>query len=274
MNGPTSFLPIEHLQADNLVAASDVLPRIRSGDLGAAVVRGVYSADALSGLRAQLEDNTPGFLKTEFPEAFKASFYGINLNLSKPDLTGYFAAERDFRAALDSFPPASVPLTERVTGILSQLDEMRPYLAAPGPDPDDRHFFTTIRSHRTGGYIPAHFDNEQAMRPSYRYVDAQIQPDIYSFVLCLSAPDAGGALEVFDIRSDQQDIRNDDRGRRRPNLEDAESVKIHLQPGELVVVHSSRYLHQVTPVEGPNTRWSACSFIALSKDGSRAYCWG
>jgi hypothetical protein len=98
-----------------------------------------------------------------------------------------------------------------------------------------------------------------------------------SFVLALTAADAGGALEVYDCRIDARaaELMNDDRGRgRRPDVASLPSVRFRLAPGTLIVLDSGRWLHRVSPVEGTRKRWTACSFLARSRAGDAVYCWG
>ncbi|MEO1639662.1 MAG: 2OG-Fe(II) oxygenase [Pseudomonadota bacterium] len=270
-----SFLKIITSAANDLAGRADAMSALRRGDLGAIIVKNVYPAEALAQLPERLATNAPGFVKTTFPPAFCAYFYGINLNLASRDLAPYFAAEPAFRDQLSALDFGGAPLEERVTAILSALDENRPYSAAPGPD-GARHFFTTLRAHETGGYIPPHFDNEAAIRPTYKHIAALCEPDIYSFVLCIDQAEAGGALDVYNVtaETDAQHFVNRDTGRPKRDLSRAEKVSIRLDPGEMIILHSSRYLHGVAKVEGARTRWSVCSFMALSKDGSEVFCWG
>jgi len=270
-----SFLKIERIDAANAASVPDALPRLRSGALGALIVENVYPAAHLATLPPLLASNAPGFVVTEFPPAFHAFFYGMNLNLSDPDLVEYFAEEPGFRSRLHAFDLGGPALEPHLTSILSALDEGRPYGAVPGPEPRQRHFFTTLRAHLEGGYIPPHFDNESAMRPSYRYISALCRPEIYSFVLCLQDAEEGGALDVYDVRSAEEaaQFRNIDGGR-RGDLSTRDKASIKLRPGEMVLMQSSRFLHGVSRVVGSRTRWTVCSFMALSKDGTRAYCWG
>lgn len=271
-----SFLRIETYSANDLSKAGSAIPRLRSDELGAIVLRDVYPADRLNELPRVLENNEPGFMKTDFPPAFKAFFYGMNLNLADRDLAPYFSAEPAFSASLAGLNLGGAPAEERVSSLLSRMDENRPYRAAPGPGPDQRHFFTTLRAHRTGGYIPPHFDNEAALRPTYRYVASMCVSEIYSFVLCLSQAEEGGALDIYDVRSEIEAaaFRNRDGVERKKSLEEAQKVSVRLCPGEMIVLHSSRYLHGVSPVIGARTRWSMCSFMALSRSGEEVYCWG
>jgi len=62
--------------------------------------------------------------------------------------------------------------------------------------------------------------------------------------------------------------------RAKPDLTDVEKASIRLAPGEMVILHSSQYLHGVSKVKGSRTRWTVCSFMALSKDRKQVFCWG
>lgn len=270
-----SFMQTVTLDAADAASWPDAMARLRAKDLGAIILRGVYDPSDLSKLPDLLAANSAGLIKTEFPPAFCAYFYGINLNLAHPDLTRYFAAEPDFRARLATLPFGDTPFEPRICDILSRLDDGRKYSAAPGPD-GNRHFFTTLRAHLTNGYIPAHFDNESALRPSYAHIAARCEPDIYSFVLCIDQAEAGGALQVYNLTSatEAAAFRNYDSGLPKRDLSEVEKVDIRLNSGEMVILHSSHYLHGVSRVQGDRTRWTACSFMALSRDGSEAFCWG
>lgn len=268
----TSFFRVETVDADAAQAPRDAIGALRAGDLHAVLVRRIYPPEVMKAAVQLLEANRPGFMRSEFPAAFRAFFYGLNLNLAPPDLSAYFAAEPAFRKALAGL--VDPPLEERIAGVLAALDEGRAYLAPPGPGSGQRHFFTTLRAHRTGGYIPEHFDNESAVRPSYRHVARRIRPAIYSFVLAFSRAERGGALEFFDLRADEHGGSFRNIGGPRRSLDEFERVSIRLSPGDMIIVNSGGFLHRVTPVEGERTRWTACSFMAPSRDGDVVYCWG
>ena len=271
-----TFLKTLDIEADDPQAPADAMVRLRRGDLGAIVLRDVFPPAALAALPPKLASNDFDLIKTTFPPAFHAYFYGINLNLADPDMDAYFAAEPDFREKLAQIDFGGAPLQGRISSVLSRLDEGRPYGAAPGAAAGQQHFFTTIRAHLTGGYIPPHFDNEAAVRPTYRHISALCDHDIYSFVLCIDQAEAGGALDIYDLDAAKgaDSFRNRDGGRGKPDLSQVEKTSIRLQPGEMVILHSSRYLHGVSKVEGDRTRWTVCSFMALAKDGRQVFCWG
>jgi hypothetical protein len=271
-----SFLRLLEIDAADAARHPDAFDRIRSDELHGVIVHEVYSPGVLAGVVERLERHDPAFLQTRFPEPFRSWFYGRNLNLSHPDLPGYFSEADTFHAQLASLFPAGLGIAEHVARILAALDRGRPFLSAPGPHPDQRYMFTTLRAHLEGGFIPPHFDNEQALRPSYRHLRSLVELHMLSFVLALAQPEGGGALEVFDLRCEPQDasILSDDRVQAKPDVSAVDSVSFRLPAGTMIVLDSGRYLHRLTPVQGVRKRWTACSFMALSRARDAMYCWG
>jgi hypothetical protein len=255
--------------------SSEILTRLRHREIDGVVVKEVYDRATCDSVCAELEGGRHGLIRTDFPAKFAAFFYGVNLNLTHPDLNDYFAEAPRFRTGLSRLFPGELDLEERLTGLLSSMDGRRNYVAAPGPTPGSRYMFTTIRAHLSGGYIPAHFDDEQAARPSYRMLLPLIRLKLFSFVLGFSQAEEGGALEIFNLHPDKdgQQIAGDRRAP-KPDLDGVEKVSFRLDPGDMIVFNSGHHLHRVTPVVGARTRWTACSFMAESKIGDRVYCWG
>lgn len=275
MDKNEEFLKISHLSTDSRLPA-DALDQLRDGHVDAVVVDGIFTIDMCAKMVDALESNSPGFEVTEFPGPFRSFFYGRNLNLNAPELDEYFCAAFRFRTTLDRFSTnLGVDIRGRIGSILSTLDHGRPFEAAPGPGAN-QHFFTTFRGHRPGGYIPAHFDNEQEFRPSYRYVAAMTKGDILSFVVTLAEAESGGLLEFYDLLSHElpEDHRNDDSSAQKPNLSTLRSQTIKVSAGSMVLARSGQRLHRVQPVEGTRTRWTICSFMALSRNIDGTYCWG
>ena len=268
-----SFFRTVAVSAAEAGQSPEILTRLRGREIDGVIVKQVYDRATCDAICAALEAGRHGLIKTEFPAKFAAFFYGVNLNLTHPDLEAYFAEAPRFRAGLSRLFPGDLDLERRVAGLLSALDGGRAYEAAPGPKPGSHYMFTTIRAHLTGGYIPAHFDDEQAARPSYRMLLPLIQLKLFSFVLAFSRADEGGALEIFNLHPPKDGQRNAD-GMPKPDLEGVEKVSFRLDPGDMIVFNSGHHLHRVTPVVGARTRWTACSFMAESAKGDRVYCWG
>ncbi len=271
------FLQTLDLDADQLHQAPDALARLRSGQLQAVLVHGLLPPPELADTVQRLAQHQPAFLQTWFPPAFHAWFYGRNLNLCAPDqLAHYFDEAALFNAQLAQLLPGGADLQTRLIAVLSALHGGRPVAAAPGPQPGQAYMFTTLRAHLPQGHIPAHFDNEMRLRPSYQHLARTLQPHTLSFVLAFSQAEAGGALEVFDLRCEPGEARllNDDDVRDKPDTGALASVAFRLPAGSMIVLDSGRYLHRLSPVQGARTRWSACSFMALDRAGHSLCCWG
>jgi hypothetical protein len=269
------FFRVVVIPAADAALRADAIRHLRREEFEGILLQGVYDADACAALCAALEDNRHGLVRTNFPAPFHAFFYGMNLNLTPPDLTAYFAAAPVFRMRLAALFTGMGDLEARITGLLSVLDAGRRYVAAPGPSSGLDHMFTTLRAHRPGGFIPQHFDDEHEARDSYRLIAPSLVSDVFSFVIAFSQAEAGGALEVFNLRHRGRRFRMVDGAddARHLSVAGVESVQFRLAPGEMMIFNSGRYLHRVTPVIGQATRWTACSFMAESRGGD-VWCWG
>jgi hypothetical protein len=270
------YLRVMEIDAAEASRQANAFDRIRAGELQAIIVHDVYRPEVLPAIIERLERNAPAFLQTWFPAKFRSWFFGRNLNLADPGLPRYFEEAEAFSAQLEKLFPDGQGLAARVGSILSALDRGRPFIAPPGPGPGQRYMFTTLRAHQEGGYIPPHFDNEQALRPSYAHLRTQTDLHMTSFVLTLDWAESGGALEVFDIRCDPALAVpiSDDRSPHKPDITGLEPVSFRIPPGAMIILDSGRYLHRLSPVEGARKRWTACSFMALSRNRGAMYCWG
>ncbi len=271
-----SFFRTIVISATDVAAFPDAIRRMREGAFEGIILRGVYDRATCARIQDRLEADDHGLIRSFFPARMKAYFLGINLNLASPDLTVYFQNAPIFASRLKQVFAGSIDLQSRVSSLLASLDRGRCYAAVPGPSADIHHMFTTLRAHLPGGFIPPHFDNEQAFRHSYRMVTPLIGTDLFSFVLAFSRADTGGALEIFNLHHGGRPYRMADGpdDASHIHLDDVEKVSFRLEPGEMILFNSGRFLHRVTQVEGSTTRWTACSFMAESRAADRVYCWG
>jgi hypothetical protein len=271
------FLKVEEHSAKDAAPDATAIGRLRANAFDVLIVHDVVAPQALAVLRDRLESNAADFEMTEFPGPFRSFFYGRNLNLNAPELDDYFTAEPLFRAAITRLGEGlSLDLIAQTSQVLSSFDQGRRYRAAAGRTAGEQHFFATLRGHLDGGYIPAHFDNEQSLRPSYRHIAGQIRSDIFSYVLTLAAAEQGGQLELFNLRASDHagEFRNADGGRGTLDLTTVEKVALPIPAGSMVLVNSGRLLHQVSRVQGARKRWTMCSFMALSATPDEVLCWG
>lgn len=274
----SGFFRLLEIQANEASDYPNALDRMMSGELQAVVLHGVYDPELLHAIVQRLESHDPPFLQTWFPDAFQSWFFGQNLNLAHPDLVEYFAESTIFREQLRLLFPTGTGFDDYVAPLLSRLDHGRPFVAPPGPATGQQYMFTTFRAHLPGGFIPPHYDNEQALRPSYRHLMGLIEPHLLSFVLAFTLPDQGGALQIFNRRSAPlaDVLSNDDRvlSDSSDGISGCASVSLRIPAGSLILVDSGQYLHRVTPVIGSRKRWTACSFLARSRHEKAVYCWG
>lgn len=273
MEKTSDFLKLMALtKADAL--PEDCFEKIMTRQLDAMVVEGIFNKAECEKIVNLLEENSIGFEITEFPAPFKSIFYGRNLNLNEPDLEDYFDAAQQFHEKLKLLEKASdVPILKRLQAMMSELNANQVVSAAPGPS-DYVHYFTTFRKHSPGGYIPAHFDNEQRLRPTYRYISNVTKGDIFSFVVTLSEAQSGGVLEIYDLTSDDARYMRNQDGSKKPDLSYVKKQQLHVPTGSMAIVNSGRRLHRVVPVEGSANRWTMCSFMAQAHDSNNVYCWG
>jgi hypothetical protein len=194
----------------------------------------VYDRATCEAVCRDLEQNCHALIRTDFPAKFAAFFYDVNLNFAHPDLKEYFAEVPRFRTGLSKLLAGERDLQKRLSGLMSALDGGLPYGPAPGPQPGLEYMFTTIRAHLPGGYIPPHFDDEQAARPSYRLLLPLIRPHLFSFVPAFTQAQDGGALEIFHLHPDQsgQPIAVGDRTAPKPDLDTIARVSFRLDPGD------------------------------------------
>lgn len=269
-----SFFKLEEFDVAEIAGYANAFAALRRGDINGLLVHGVYSHGLLGQLISSLQEHEPAFLKTMFPAEFNSWFYGRNLNLTEPALTDYFEEAKQFQQDLrDLFPPGQ-GIEDYLAGILASLDGARVFTAAPGPASNQYYMFTTLRCHEQGGYIPPHIDYEYVRRRSYQHLRSIIDPHICSFVLPLAMPESGGDLIIYERKVNAAHLDDPVSVDQDHDISGLEVFTVPFRAGSLFVFDSGHYLHAVSPVQGPQPRWTACSFMALSRDHSSMYCWG
>jgi hypothetical protein len=267
------FFRLLELDVTDATAHPDAFEQLRRTKLHGIVLHNIYDETSLRRVNERLVRHEPPFLQTYFPEEFFSWFYGRNLNLADPDLAGYFDEAKVFNAQLDSLFPGSLSVTGYLADVLRALDGGRPFESPPGVGTGQRYMFGTIRCHLEGGHIPAHVDNEFALRRSYRHLRRLVEPPILSYVLSLAGSNQGGALTIFNFRQDTSGTFETS-GPIEPDTTGLESVSFRIPSGSMMIIDSGRYLHELTPVVGNQPRWTLSSFMALSRSHHTMYCWG
>ena len=271
----SNFFRIMVISAAAVARRADAIRRLRQAEFDGIILRDVYDPAACAQLCFGLEEAQNGLVQTAASDQFHGFFPGVNRTSAPPDLTACFPGAPMSHKRLAGLLTNGINLETRVKALLSALDGGCRYVAAPGPGGGTDHMFTTLRAHRSDGCTPSQSDDEQASRHSWRLIMPNIVSDLYSFVLALSQAEAGGELQIFDLRHDGQQFRIADKeaSTSHPNIDGVESTKFRLEPGEMIIFNSCRYSYSVTPVTGVKTCWTACSFMAKSRTGE-VLCWG
>ncbi len=256
----------------------DALGELDGGQsIAAMIVRGVYTADALQRVVERIERGeilVPG-LPTPY---FDGRIFGRILPRERPPLDAYFEGARVFREASRAlFDGIAEPFQERMERLFARVAGGRaikvPVNAAGQP-----YQPWSMREVVPGGCIDLHFECEAMNSPSMADLKTQIdRPHQLSCVLVLQAPEAGGELSVYGL------LGTDPRAEKLI-LQDRKSDAIYaaieemvprqpfpLRTGDAVLFDAGRYFHRVTPVEGPRSRWTVGSFLALSRDRNAFY---
>ena len=140
-----AFFRILEIRADEAAGYPDAFDRIRAGAIQGVILHGVYDADVLRSVVERLERHDPPFLKTWFPDEFRSWFFGRNLNLTDPELRGYFAEALAFREHIASLFPPALGVAGYLADILDPVftDEIEPSANDDFVLFDRRHCFTS-----------------------------------------------------------------------------------------------------------------------------------
>jgi hypothetical protein len=272
----TSELRILHLTASQAAITGNPIKSMRAGILDGILLTDVFSRGECQAIRQQLEENIHGMIKSDFPDVMRSFFLGLNLNLAEDYFSTYWSEASRFNRQVEDLLSGIGGLQMRILKVLSSLYGGIRFTAPPGPTGDTEHMITTFRCHLEGGFIPAHFDNEQDRRSSYNFLNTQIRGDLFSFVLVFGAPLGGGQLQIFDCRRGSRmfHMNGGAEDAQHIDLTGMASQSFSLQPGCMLIFNSGQLLHRLNPIEGSTPRWTACSFMSESKDGSCVYLWG
>ncbi len=275
IGSPAPFFRLLRLAAADSHQFPDAIEALRTHRLTGIHVRSVFSGEQMHALTHRLQGGSDRLLRTSFPEQFRSWFYGRNLNLMGTNPDSYFAEAEQFHQCLQELMPGEMNLLQRLFEVLSQLDGQRPYRPAPGPVPGTEYMGITVREHAEGGYIPPHCDNEQRVRLTYDHLSTLVGNHMYSAVLMIAPAENGGCLKIYDrvIESAESEF-NSGASAGKGDLSGVAAAEIPSAAGDVVIVDSGRYVHEVTPVVGKQSRWVACSFMSRALDRDAVYCWG
>jgi hapalindole-type alkaloid chlorinase len=266
-----SFFPLARWSGKDPVPVG-TLDAIHARELAGVVLEGVFDAGELQrGVEGVERSNE--LTRHAFSPRFEAYSYGEILDHSGADRTGYHnEATLITRVVTESF---GEPFVQQLGARLGALADPRP-LVRPSSASGVAYAPFTVRSYPEGGLIPPHCELEQLRRESYRDLLPQICADtLLSFLVMVSAPEAGGDLVVYDL--DQGDPRVPEFYSDRSVVHSIRDGFLHeripLSTGDLLVFDAGRHFHQILPVLGKRTRWTLGGFMAPLRDRSAWFYW-
>ncbi|MCC5669184.1 2OG-Fe(II) oxygenase [Nostoc sp. CHAB 5784] len=207
-----------------------------------------------------------------------------------PDLKEYFAIAAVFRQACRTLFQENLDFEERVESIFRSLCGGLPVKLPIGPE-GQTYTPATIRVLPEGYQIPVHVGNDFRDMPSSNHLRTLIDiSDQLSYFIVLSAPEAGGELEVYNVEwtpkkasnSTTTSVSETDYALTQDNYmlevkswfqSPQESVAFAPRPGDMVLFNGGTYYHRVTPVVGHRPRITIGGFLSFSKEHDGVYYW-
>ncbi len=248
------------------------------------ILRGLLAPEACAAVAEEVEgrrDSLPWVLQDDpSAELSQVALLGCALtpygaHPDGPPLPYYLDEADRFRALYAQLIAPRLDILPVVADVLSRAAAGRPVAEPTGPD--GRLFPpATLRRMPEGCGIPIHVGRWFQTTAGYAPLLPQVRRDFQlSWFVTLQRPDAGGALEVFDLAWGAADTPWFEPGR-----VDGEAVvatrrrlALDLSVGDLLLFNGGRWYHRVTPVEGPRPRFTFGGFCGLSTDGSRLLRW-
>lgn len=275
VDGPMGFLRCVETHVDALGEHPDALVRIVDGQVDALLVRGVFERAEMERVVSRLEAGAHGFPRVRMGQQFEAFSLGTGLDLSSEDLFAYFGGVASAtRACADLFSDAR-DLEGRLTDVLTKLGDGRP-VEVPCFGDGRPYLGVALHCLPVGGRIPPHCENEQATRKPYRHLRQLLDGvTLMSYYVTLAAAELEGELVVYELAWQEVDHTHFYRGRTRVEdlLRNRPFVRLEPGAGDLLIFDGGRHFHEVAPVAGTKTRWTAGGFLGFSRDGSRIYRW-
>jgi hypothetical protein len=262
------------IDAADIEQHPDLVDRILKHEIFGVVVKGVFPPEQLAAVVTYLE--TQPALPMFASHTFKGRTYGRVLRMADESLDEYFDAACKIGSALDAAFGDGTGYEERLRTVVGTLAGGR---AVSVPSVGERRYApATVRVVDPGGTVDLHCGNETYAFPSLSELSKIIDPaGEISTLMPLSLPEAGGELEVYDVRFGDPIINElDDRlGRESAHQGLSERCFLRLLPdvGDLALFEEGQYYHRVNEVQGVRSRWTMGGFLAPARDTSTLHYW-
>jgi hypothetical protein len=271
-----SFLKAAVADAADLSTHSQSLQDIHAGRLNLLIIRNAFPAAKLATLAERLTARTPPIHRKPFPEKFRAWFLAGDLDMARPDLTDYDDDVASFEQLGPALFEGLFSLTDCIESALGAIAGGLP-VARPKTAKGPAYLPICIKEVQSEGYIPAHCENEQLLRPPYQHLRPQLdQSTLMAYYAPVQLPEGGGELVVYALKWSDLDPKYVTNARSEVSglLPKCERVLVRPQPGDLLVFDGGRFFHEVAVVRGKTTRWTMGGFTGLSAARDRVLYWG
>lgn len=272
-DAPGSFFRLLELDHGD-VPAADLLGDMRRGRIHGLRVRGVFSRDQMEDVRARLETGPRPVRECALSEEPGAHSLGRMLLMSA-SVDAYLDQAQELDAYVDSLFEGGPSFRGQVGTLLSRMCGER--LATPTDAAGRPYAFAAVRCVPPGAELPTHCEKEQQNKPVYGAMNAQLdEVTLLSYYVAVSEPDASSELVVYDLRVEgaMPRLTREKKAAVRRAIESRYPLRsLEVGQGDLIVFDGGRFYHRVTPVQGPNTRWTVGGFLGFAADGRQVYAW-
>lgn len=271
MTNADAALRVEVLDRTELAHCSDLLSRTHDGDVDLIVVRRWYDPESLTAIVERLETTKLPVFSMDIPPKRSGVVYGHPLDLTRPDLTNYFADAEQFTAMCSQLFSAAGDFETRSAELLAHLSGNR--RASVMTHGDGRRYTpATIRCLAPGGHIRIHCEDQKLGEPAKRRIHELARPRVSSFYMMMSPPDAGGELVLYDLTWPQVNASHLKDGRCEPDgiVGRYPSLVYQMAAGDVALFGNGR-IHEVRPVMGQRNRWTIGGFFTFSQDDRQVY---
>ena len=145
------------------------------------------------------------------------------------------------------------------------------------PKFDDGNMCTssTIRVISDGKSLTTHCGNQFAYNSSKfnKLKSVSILDDQLSYFLLLQKPMQGGDLTVFNAKWSKRNEYSNINSNMIKSIEASQSIKLELNPGDLLIFQGGQIYHRVECINGPIPRITLGGFLTPSKDLTKLYFW-
>lgn len=237
-----------------------------------AIVRNVFDRQTVATLVDAL-----GMGKTNVPrvpsEHYGGASYGEMLIVTQ-DLESYFASA----SHMQGLAANGIDIEGRLRDVLGSLAQGLSLQLAHNAR-GQRYSAVTVRVVEPGGSIDVHCENETVGFPNMGHLRTLIDDgDQISFYTPLILPEGGGELAIHPLRYEEPSGRPlRERSRKLvelgPDLAPLNSIVPNVGVGDLLLFDAGRYFHGVSPVMGPQARWTMGGFLARAKAGDHLVYW-